>query len=126
MRVIELGDARAAIPKTNDKLTTSRVEQLSKRSPNADSVANDEREASFSVNNDENISVDSHEKAMVTAQKIGAFNFPPLNPENGTREDPDGRAKLAITSIVKTLSTTPDCIKPGAALTEATPANKSN
>ena len=124
MRVIEPGNAGAAIPTTSDKHTTSRVEQLSKKSPNADSIANNEREVSFSVNNDENVSVDSHEKATVTVQKIRTFNFPPLNPENKTREDPDGRAKLTTTSITKTLGKTPDCIKPGAALPEATPATR--
>jgi hypothetical protein len=75
-RAIELGDAGAAIPTTNNTHKMGRTEELSKKSPNADSGANDE-----------DISVDSHEKTTVMGQKIGTLNFPPLNPENGTRGD---------------------------------------
>jgi hypothetical protein len=71
----------------------------------------------LSSSSDNSVSDGHHEEATVTIQKVGKLNFPPLNPENQSRGDPNNNAKLAAApSLRKALKKAPGRIRPKAVL----------
>ena len=63
-----------------------------------DFTAQNSKEAGLLSGNDDDTSVDSHEEAAVTIQKICKFHFPPLDPENQSWGDWN-HAEAAAASI---------------------------
>ena len=90
-------------------------------------LACSDKEASLSSSNDDNVSDGCHEEATVTIQKIGKFNFPPLNPEKQSRGNPNNNAKLAAApSFRKALKKAPGRIRPKAILLGAASATQAS
>ena len=114
VKTAEPSSVGSAIPTATDgKAMTGPTERFKKHSPHEGPVAK--------PNTSSNASVDCHEEATATMQKIGKLNFPPLNPENQSRGTLDDHAKPIAASVQRTPKEAPGCIRPEAALLAAAP-----
>ena len=116
--------AKPAAAKQNTDMA-DQAERPQEPSLHEDPVKCSDEEVNLSSNSDESVSDGNHEEATVTIQKIGKLNFPPLNPENQSRGDPNNNAKLAAApSFRKALKKAPGRIRPGAILLGAASATQ--